>query len=182
MGKSTDDLVQLATIGAVHGLKGDVKVQTFTADPLGLAGYGPLFDKTGRCFEIEHIHINKNAVIVRFSGIDERNKAEALNGTRLYVNRSQLPDDLEDDEFYQTDLVGLDVKDEHGKVQGKVNALFDFGGGDILELRLENGKLVLIPFSKAAVPLVDIENGFIVIHPVAAGIVEEPQTNENGAE
>lgn len=178
MGKTTDNMVQLATIGAAHGLKGEVKVQTFTADPLGLTTYGTLFDKNARCFEIEHVFMNKNNVIVQFSGIDDRNKAEALNGTALYVNRNQLPDDLEEDEFYQTDLVGLNVKDEQGKIIGKVNALFDFGGGDLLELLIDGRKLVLIPFSKAAVPEVDIKNGFITIHSVASGLVEEPQEND----
>lgn len=178
MGKTADNLVQLATIGTAHGLKGEVKVQSFTADPLDFTKYGALFDKNGHCFEIEHMFTNKNSLIVHFSGIDNRNNAEALNGTALYINRHQLPDDLEEDEFYQTDLVGLDVKDEHGEVLGKVNALFNFGGGDLLELLIEGHKLVLIPFSKAAVPEIDIKKGFIAVHSVASGLITETEKSE----
>lgn len=180
MGKSADNLVKLATIVAAHGIKGDVKIQTFTADPLGLSSYGVVFDKDGRSFEIAHIRQAKNTVIVHFSGIDDRNQAEALKGTALYVNRQQLPEILQEDEFYQTDLVGLKVRDENGKTIGTVNALFDFGAGDLLELLTDNKKLVLIPFSKAAVPEVDIDNGFIRVDSVAAGLVEEAGENEPG--
>lgn len=180
MEKNADNLVQLATIVGAHGIKGDVKIQTFTADPLGLSSYGIVFDRNGRSFEIDDIRQAKNTVIVHFSGIDDRNQAEALKGTALYIDRQQLPENLQEDEFYQTDLVGLKVRDENGNIIGTVNALFDFGGGDLLELLTDNKKLVLIPFSKAAVPEVDIDNGFIRIDSVAAGLVEEAGENEQG--
>lgn len=180
MEKRSDNLVQLATIVAAHGIKGDVKIQTFTADPLGLSAYGVVVDRNGRSFEIDHIRQVKNAVIVHFSGIDDRNQAEILKGTALYIDRQQLPENLQEDEFYQTDLVGLNVRDENNKTVGTVNALFDFGGGDLLELLTDSSKLVLIPFSKAAVPEVDIKNGFIRIDSVAAGLVDEVGENEQG--
>jgi len=173
MEKSKNNLVRLATIAAAHGIKGDVKLMVFTADPLGLSSYGTVFDENGRSFKIEHIRKAGNAIIVHFSGIDDRNSAEALNGKALYVDRQQLPDDLEEDEFYQTDLIGLRVRDETGQVIGKVNAVFDFGGGDILELKIEGEGLKLIPFSKAAVPEIDIGEGFISIDRVAAGLVDD---------
>ena len=173
MGKSKDNFVRLATIAAAHGIKGDVKLVVFTADPLGLSSYGKLFDENGRSFKIDHIRKTGNAVIAHFSGIDDRNSAEALNGIALYVDRQQLPDDLEEDEFYQTDLIGLRVRDETGQVIGKVNAVFDFGGGDILELKIEGEGLKLIPFSKAAVPEIDIGEGFISIDRLAAGLVDD---------
>ena len=174
MEKSKNNLVRLATIAAAHGIKGDVKLMVFTADPLGLSSYGTVFDENGRSFKIEHIRKAGNAIIVHFSGIDDRNSAEALNGKALYVDRQQLPDDLEEDEFYQTDLIGLRVRDDNnGHVIGKVNAVFDFGGGDILELKIEGEGLELIPFSKAAVPEIDIGEGFISIDRVAAGLVDD---------
>ncbi|MBI0004365.1 ribosome maturation factor RimM [Bartonella sp. M0177] len=173
MGKSKDNFVRLATIAAAHGIKGDVKLVVFTADPFGLSSYGKLFDENGRSFEIDHIRKTGNAVIAHFSGIDDRNSAEALNGIALYVDRQRLPDDLEEDEFYQTDLIGLLVRDETGQVIGKVNAVFDFGGGDILELKIEGEGLKLIPFSKAAVPEIDIGEGFISIDRLAAGLVDD---------
>ena len=170
--------VQLAIIGAAHGTKGEVKVKTFTAAPLDLAAYGSLYDKDGKQFEIDDIRIQKNTVIVSFLGVTDRNAAESLKGTELYVERDQLPDDLDEDEFYHTDLIGLTVKDELGQKIGTVHALFDFGGGDLLELKLIKQKMVLIPFSKAAVPEIKIEEGFIVIDSIAAGLKED-QDAEN---
>lgn len=173
--------VQLAIVGVAHGTKGEVKVKTFTAAPLDLAAYGNLYDKNGKQFEINDIRIQKNAVIVRFSGVNDRNTAEFLKGTELYVERDQLPDDLDEDEFYHTDLIGLTVKNEQGQKIGTVHALFDFGGGDLLELKLTKQKMVLIPFSKAAVPEIKIEEGFIVIDSIAAGLKED-QDAENDDE
>lgn len=178
MEKSKSNLVRLATIAAAHGIKGDVKLMVFTADPLGLSSYSTVFDENGRSFKIEHIRKAGNAIIAHFSGIDDRNSAEALNGTALYVDRQQLPDDLEEDEFYQTDLIGLRVRDETGRMIGKVNAFFDFGGGDILELKIEGEGLKLIPFSKAAVPEINIGQGFIAIDRRAAGLVEDDSNPE----
>ncbi|CAM1628949.1 ribosome maturation factor RimM [Bartonella apis] len=178
MEKSKSNLVRLATIAAAHGIKGDVKLMVFTADPLGISSYSTVFDENGRSFKIEHIRKAGNAIIVHFSGIDDRNNAEALNGTALYVDRQQLPDDLEEDEFYQTDLIGLRVRDETGRMIGEVNAFFDFGGGDILELKIEGEGLKLIPFSKAAVPEINIGQGFISIDRRAAGLVEDDSNPE----
>lgn len=178
MEKSKNNLVRLATIAAAHGIKGDVKLMVFTADPLGLSSYGTVFDENGRSFKIDHMRKAGSAVIVHFSGVDDRSSAEALNGTALYVNRQQLPDELEEDEFYQTDLIGLQVRDETGQMIGKVNAFFDFGGGDILELKIEGEGLKLIPFSKAAVPEINIGQGFIVVDRRAAGLVEDDSNPE----
>ncbi|MHC5305969.1 ribosome maturation factor RimM [Bartonella sp. LJL80] len=182
MSVKIDTPVQLAVIGAAHGTKGEVRVKSFTADPLDLASYGTLHDKNGRAFEIDDIRVQKNVVVVRFAGIPGRNEAEALNGTALYIDRKQLPDDLPEDEFYQTDLIGLKVKDIDGQDLGKVNALFDFGGGDLLELRLAGQKPVLVPFTKAAVPQLFVKEGYIVIDPVAAGLVADEDEDECEAE
>jgi 16S rRNA processing protein RimM len=168
--------VQMAVIGAAHGIRGEVRVKTFTGDPLALGDYGRrLYDEQGKTFEIAAIRPQGTVVVVRFKGIDDRNAAEALSGTALFVDRSALPEDLEEDEFYQADLVGLSVHDETGKSIGKVTAVQNFGGGDILVLSLVGGKEALIPFTRAAVPDIALDAGFIRIDPSAAGLIEEEE-------
>ena len=164
--------VQMAVIGAAHGIKGELRVKTFTADPLALGDYGPLFAKDGRAFEIESIRPAGDVVVVRFKGIRDRTVAEGLTGTELFVDRSVLPAE-EQDEFYHADLVGLAVRDETGAGAGKVTAVQNFGGGDILEITFHGRKGLLIPFSQAAVPQVDVAGGFITVDTIAAGLAED---------
>ncbi|QKC81076.1 ribosome maturation factor RimM [Mesorhizobium sp. NZP2077] len=165
--------VQMAVIGAAHGIKGELRVKTFTGEPLALADYGPLYARDGRAFQIIDIRPANTVVVVRFKGIADRNAAEALAGTELFVDRSMLPDDGEEDEFYHADLVGLEVRDDTGAALGKVVAVHNFGGGDILDVTLARRKGVLIPFTQAAVPDVSIAEGFVRVDPVAAGLVED---------
>ncbi|MCV3239074.1 ribosome maturation factor RimM [Mesorhizobium sp. ZC-5] len=167
--------VQMAVIGAAHGIKGELRVKTFTADPLALADYGPLHTKDGRVFEIANIRPQGTVVVVRLKGVTDRNAAEALTGTELFVDRSALPEALDDDEFYHADLVGLAVKDDAGETLGKVTAVQNFGGGDILEVTLGTRRGVLIPFTAAAVPQIAVSAGFIRIDPVAAGLVDDDE-------
>lgn len=176
MAKLTDP-VQLAVIGAAHGTRGELRVKTFTGDPMALADYGPLYDVTGRAFEVLDIRPSKTVVVVRFRGVNDRNMAEALNGTTLFIERSQLPRDLDEDEYYHSDLIGLEVIDAEGKGYGKVSAMFDFGGGDLLELSIPGKRPMLIPFTLAAVPNVDVKAGHIVVDPAAAGLL--PDENED---
>jgi 16S rRNA processing protein RimM len=164
--------VQMAVIGAAHGIRGELRVKTFTGDPLALGDYGPLHARDGRSFEIMDIRPAGSVVVVRFKGVNDRNAAEALAGTELFVDRAALPEE-DEDEFYHADLVGLAVKDDKGAVIGKVAAVQNFGGGDILDLTLGSAKGVLIPFSKAAVPEVSVAGGYVRIDPVAAGLVED---------
>lgn len=171
--------VQMAVIGAAHGIKGELRVKTFTGDPLALADYGPLFAKDGRAFQILDIRPAGSVVVVRFKGIGDRTAAEALSGTELFVDRSMLPDDGEEDEFYHADLIGLEVRDETGAV-GRVVAVHNFGGGDILDVTLAGRKGVLIPFTQAAVPEVSIAEGFVRVDPSAAGLVEDEDDEAPG--
>jgi len=164
--------VQMAVIGAAHGIKGELRVKTFTGDPLALADYGPLYTSDGRAFEIETIRPAGEVVVVRFKGIGDRTAAERLTGTELFVDRSVLPAE-EEDEFYHADLVGLAVRDETGAEAGRVTAVQNYGGGDILEIAWRGRKGLLIPFSQAAVPEVDVAAGFVRVDPVAAGLVED---------
>ncbi len=167
--------VLIATIGAAQGLRGEVRVKSYTDDPTALGDYGHLHAQDGRVFEILDIREAKNVVIVRFRGINDRNAAETLNGLELFIDRANLPDDeLDDDEFFFADLEGLEAVDATGKSYGHVTAIFDFGAGDLLELKGAGRRPVLIPFSEAAVLEIDLEAGRMLVDPVAAGLVEEP--------
>jgi len=170
---ANETLIQLAVIGAAHGIKGEVRVKTFTGDPLAIGEYGPLQAGDGRPFVVAHVRPAKEVVIVRFKGVESRNEAEALNGTTLYVGRDRLPDDLEEDEFYHVDLVGLRVETETGEPVGTIAAVLDFGAGEMLEVKARGEKPVLIPFTRAAVPVVDISQRFVRVEPIAAGLVED---------
>ncbi len=167
--------VQMAVIGAAHGIKGELRVKPFTGDPMALGDYGPLFDRNGRAYEVAAIRPAKEVVVVRFKGVADRNQAEALAGTELFVDRSVLPDDVEEGEFYHADLIGLAVRDESEEPVGKVTAVHNFGGGDILELSIGGRGGVLIPFTQAAVPVIDVAAGFLRIDSAAAGLVDDDE-------
>ena len=146
----------MAVIGAAHGIKGELRVKTFTGDPLALGDYGPLFAKDGRRFDILDIRPQGTVVVARFKGVSDRNAAEALTGTELFVDRAALPAELDDEEFYHADLVGLSVVDEHGTEIGKVDGRAEFRRRRHSGAHAGPGlKGVLVPFTKAAVPEVD---------------------------
>ncbi|NLS05710.1 ribosome maturation factor RimM [Rhizobium sp. P32RR-XVIII] len=168
--------VLMATIGGAQGIRGEVRAKAYTADPTALGDYGHLHSMDGRSFEILEIREMKNVVVVRFRGINDRNAAEALNGLELYIERDNLPDDeLEEDEFFYADLEGLEALDDKGVSYGTITGVFDFGAGDLLELKGPGKRPVLIPFSEASVLEIDLEGGTILIDPLAAGLVEDPE-------
>jgi 16S rRNA processing protein RimM len=168
--------VLMATIGGAQGLRGEVRARAYTSDPSALGDYGNLQTLDGRSFEILEIRQAKNVVIVRFRGINDREAAEALNGLELYVDRDNLPDDeLDEDEFFYADLEGLEAVDDTGTGYGVVSGVYDFGAGDLLELKGPGKRPVLIPFSEAAVLEIDLERGKILIDPRAAGLIEYPK-------
>jgi 16S rRNA processing protein RimM len=169
----------MAVIGAPHGVQGEVRVKTFTGDAEAIGDYGPLFAPDGRVFEIAKVRPAKGGVVVRFAGIADRNSAAALTGTPLFIDRSALPDDLDEEEFYHADLIGLEARDHSGAALGRIVAVHDFGGGDVLELKLEDGRSVMIPFTKAAVPEVDTGGGFARIDPAASGIEDGERSPED---
>jgi 16S rRNA processing protein RimM len=165
--------VLMAVIGAAHGIKGELRVKAFTGDPLALEGYGPLVAKDGRRFEILDIRPQGTVVVVRFKGVGDRSAAEALTGTELFVERAALSAALDDEEFYHADLVGLSVVDEHGAGIGKVAAVLNFGAGDILELAGPGLNGALVPFTKAAVPVVDLAARTLQLDSIAAGLAND---------
>ncbi len=164
--------VQMAVIGAAHGIKGELRVKSFTADPLALGDYGPLQARDGRRFEVLDVRPAGTVVVVRFKEVNDRSAAETLNGTELFIERDALPE-ADDEEFYHADLVGLAVRDGEGETIGKVVAVHNHGGGDILEIVHRGRDGVLIPFTKAAVPQVDVRSGFVAVDPVAAGLEDD---------
>ena len=170
--------IRMAVIGAAHGIKGEVRVRAFTGDPASLGDYGPLHDERGRAFEVLAVRPAKEVSIVRFKEVATREAAEALNGVALFVDRSALPADLEEEEFYHADLIGLAVHDETGAEIGTISAVHDFGAGDILEVSRENAPSVMIPFTRAAVPEVAPAKGFIRVDSVAAGLTEDEDAGE----
>jgi 16S rRNA processing protein RimM len=151
-----------AVIGA-HGLKGEVKVKTFTRSPETLGAYGPLHTEDGRSFTLTHWRSNRpDEAIVRFAEVTGRNAAEALKGTELFVSRAALPK-AEADEFYHADLIGLRAEDQEGRVIGTVAALHNFGASDVIEITRDDGDSVMLPFTREVVPLIEIEAGRVII-------------------
>ncbi len=164
--------VCLGQIAGAHGTAGEVRLKTFTAEPGDVAAYGPLEDEDGRRFEIVSLRPGKNDSIARLEGVGDRNAAEALKGTRLYVARAKLPEP-DEEEWYHADLVGLEAVDLKGAPLGRVTAVQNFGAGDLLEIARQGGKgSLLVPFSKASVPEIDVQSGRIVIDP-PGGLIED---------
>lgn len=163
----------MARIGAAHGTRGEVRLWSFTADPLAIGGYGALETADGmRQLEIEALRPAKAFLVARFKGITDRNSAEGLCNVELYVPRVRLPA-TEPDEFYYADLVGLDVLDVAGKLVGTVVAVQNFGAGDLIEIAPgAGGETVLIPFTAATVPSVEIAAGRLVVDP-PPGLLDE---------
>lgn len=166
----TDNRVCLGVIVGAHGIRGEVKVRSFTEFANDIEAYGMLTDKSGKkCFQVKVVGHSKDDLRVKIEGCDDRNQAEALRGTELYVERSVLPE-TEVDEFYQTDLIGLEAKTKSGKILGKVVAFYNFGAGDIIEIKIGQ-KLEMLPFNKDFVPEVCINKGYIIVQePVSANI------------
>lgn len=151
-----------AVIGA-HGLKGEVKVKTFTHSPEKLGAYGPLATKDGRVFTVTQLRgVKPDEAVVRFAEIADRNASEALKGTELFVPRAALPA-AEADEFYHADLVGLRAEDAEGRVLGTVSGIHNFGAGDVIELTRDDGDSVMLPFTREVVPAIEIEAGRVII-------------------
>lgn len=156
--------VLLGTITSAHGIRGEVTIKTYTGDPQAISGYGPLTDTSGaRKIKIRSVRVTPKGIIARLEGIDDRNGAEALRGTDLYVDRTRLPKPAQD-EFYHADLIGLEVRDAGGAVLGKVVTVANFGAGDLLEIkRPENRETDYVAFTNANVPEIAIAQGYLVI-------------------
>jgi 16S rRNA processing protein RimM len=156
----------VAQIGAAHGLKGEVRLWSFTQEPSAVARYGALETEDGaRRIEISKLRAAKDHFVARLRGVDDRNAAEALRNTKLFVERDRLPDTEDDDTFYHADLIGLAAVTRDGETIGEVIAVQNFGAGDIIEIRRADNSVVMYPFSETVVPQIDIEAGRMIIVP-----------------
>ncbi|ANW05044.1 ribosome maturation factor RimM [Bradyrhizobium icense] len=153
----------VARIGAAHGVRGAVKLWTFTEDPLAVRHYGPLMTKDGaRQFEVTHVREAKDHLVATLKGITTREDAERLNGLELYIARDKLPE-TDEDEYYHADLIGLAAVNAAGERLGRVIAIHNFGAGDIIEIAPDKGATILLPFTNAVVPTVDLASSRVVI-------------------
>lgn len=156
----------MAVVAGPHGVRGAFKLRCFTAEPAGVAAYGPLLDEAGRTlFSLQVVGPAPGGVVAQARGITDRDAAAALRGTRLHVTRDRLPVLADADEFYHEDLVGLAVLGPDGQDLGKVIAVHDFGAGALLELVGPDGRTTVLPFTRAIVPRVDLAAGRITVHP-----------------
>jgi 16S rRNA processing protein RimM len=165
----------IARIGAAHGVRGAVKLWTFTDDPLAVKRYGPLLTKDGaRRFEVADAREAKGHLVATLKGIATREEAERLNGLELYIAREKLPA-TDADEYYHADLIGLAAVDAADQPLGRVVAIHNFGAGDIIEIAPPQGSTLLLPFTNAVVPTVDLQGGRVVIELPREIAGDEPQ-------
>jgi 16S rRNA processing protein RimM len=171
-------------IGAAHGVRGEVRLRSFTADPPAVAGYGPFQTEDGQVITIEALRPVKDHFVATLAGIRDRDAAARLVNTKLFVLRERLPEIIGTDEFYHADLIGLSAVNSAGEKLGTVVAIHNFGAGDLIEVRLDaKDKTELIAFNEINVPRVDLGVGQIVIEPFPLGAEDseaEPGLSRKG--
>ena len=168
----------MGVVVGAHGVRGLVRLKSFAEEDEALGSYGALTDEAGKDLGLQIVGKAKGVLLGKLDGVSDRDAAQALKGTRLYLDRSVLPP-AEEDEFYHSDLIGLRVDHVDGWRIGEVVAVHDFGAGDLLDVRLEGSrKTVLIPFDKDTVPEVDLEAGKLVIDPMDGLLEEETEPAE----
>ena len=160
------DRIVVGSLGGAFGVHGEVRLKSFCADPAAIADYTPLFTEDGRQFaQLVLTGQQKNGFTARLDGVVTKEDADVLRNTKLYADRSQMPN-LPDDEYYYSDLIGLDVLDTGGKTLGTVKNVMDHGAGDLLEIIVPGAPdTVLFPFTHAAVPTVDLASGRLIVDP-----------------
>lgn len=176
----------IGRIAGAHGVRGLVKVRLFGDDPEALRAYGPLADEPGlRRFVVRAVRPAPGGaqatVLAEIDGVADRGAAEALRGTTLWVDRAALPATEDEDTFYHADLIGLRADLAAGGVLGQVRAVHDFGAGEMLEIVRDEGPSVMVPFTRAAVPEIDIAGGRLVVDP-PAGLLDSPRRGGAGEE
>jgi len=166
--------VCLGVVTGPHGVQGAVRIKSFTQAPEDIARYGPLSDEAGdRCFELSLVGAVKGVVLARLLGIEDRDQAEALRGLRLHLPRAALPQ-TEAEEYYHADLIGLEAVLGDGTRVGRVRAIHDFGAGDTLELARPGASPVMVPFTRAVVPSIELAAGRLVLDP-PPGLLDESE-------
>ena len=162
-----NDRICVAQFGAAHGIRGEVRLRSFTQDPAAVTSYGPLESEDGtQRFEIETLRPAKDHFVARVKGIATRDAAKKLTNVKLFVAHDRLPPINEDETFYYADLIGLAVVTQDGTPLGTVAAIHNFGAGDLVEIATAvGGSSLLVPFTDAAVPAIDIKARRIVVVP-----------------
>jgi 16S rRNA processing protein RimM len=161
------DWVCVAVVAGAHGLRGDLRLRCFTERPEDVAAYGPVFlQDSARSFALEVIGAVRGGVLARVDGIDDRDAAEALRGTEFHVPRSALPE-LAPEEFYYSDLEGMEALRPDGSRVGVVEGVDNFGAGDLIEVAADDGQRISLPFTREAVPVIDLDRRRLVIQPPA---------------
>ena len=156
----------VGVITAPHGVKGLIRVKSFTEKQEDILLYAPFTDKLGeREIRIEFVGRSKGLILARVDGVDDRQSAETLRGIELFIERGVLPYAKEDDEYYYADLVGLSVYLSDGSAYGKVKAIHNFGAGDMIDIALISHGDILLPFTKDLVPEVDLDSGRLIVDP-----------------
>ncbi|MGB5871393.1 MAG: ribosome maturation factor RimM [Albidovulum sp.] len=160
------DRICVGAVAGAFGVRGEVRLKSFCAEPAAIADYAPLYNEDGsRSFTVTLTRGLNDGLVARLSGVTTKEEADALRGLSLFADREKLPN-LPDDEFYHTDLVGLDVLDTSGAAMGTLRAVYNHGAGDILEIFVPGRKSTLmLPFTKASVPTVDLTARRIIIDP-----------------
>ena len=160
-----DTRICIAKIGAAHGVRGEVRLWSYTQDPLAVTRYGALETKDGaRKLEVASARVAKDHLVARLKGVESRDDAEALTNIELYVPRERLPATA-DDEFYHADLIGLTAITTEGTTIGRVIDVHNFGAGDILEIKPVSGEHLLLPFTDTTVPKIDMQARVLVVVP-----------------
>lgn len=171
--------VCLGKIVGVHGIRGEFKVKSFTAIDRDIASYGPLEDKTSKQqFELKVTGHSKDLLRVKIKGIDDRTTAETMIGTELYAPRGVLPELKDEEVYYEADLVGLKVCNDEKEVVAKVTGFYNFGAGDILEIKLLSGRSEMLPFNKSYVPEINLEEGYIIVASTGMVFIEDEEDSK----
>ncbi|MEZ5871373.1 MAG: ribosome maturation factor RimM [Nitratireductor sp.] len=166
---SGNKVVTVAKFGAAHGIKGEVRLKSFTEDPFSVGDFGTLQFADGKPVRILSLRPQGEMLIARVEGCKDRNQAELLNGLELFIERSELPELEDEDEFYLAELTGLEVR-ENGAPAGKVLAVHDFGAGELLEIRPLRGPGYMLAFTRENVPVVNVSGGYMeIVRPVETG-------------
>lgn len=159
--------IQVGVFGAPHGVRGELRLKSHTGDPMAIGDYGPLSDDAGRRFELTTLRpVKDDILVVRVKGVADRTAAAALTNVKLFVDRAALPQ-ADEEEFYHADLIGLAAETQAGAPLGTIVAVLNHGAGDILEIAPPRGETLLMPFTKAVVPVVDVKGGKVVVAPPA---------------
>ena len=168
--------ILVGVIGAAHGVRGELRLKSYTAEPGAIRNYGPLTSYDGRrSFEIvSYRSLKDDMAVVRLKGVEDRASAEALTNTRLFIDRAQLPAP-EEDEFYHADLIGLRAETVEGEGIGTVVTVQNHGAGDLVEIAPSRGETILVPFTKAFVPEIDLAGGRIVVASDALREDDDPE-------